>query len=58
MPDQEKQAVSSVQKGPMEGMVIVGGHPHMEAADMPTISFESILAIQRRLKDGPIGQER
>lgn len=39
--------ISAPQKGPMEGMIIVGGRPQMERSDMPTISFESILAIQR-----------
>lgn len=36
-----------VQKGPMEGMIIVGGRPQMERVDMPTISFESIQAIMK-----------
>lgn len=39
-------AVSSVRKGPVEGVLIVNGRPRMERADMPCISFESILALQ------------
>ena len=35
----KRQLVSSDHKGPMEGMVIVDGHPRMESSDMPTISF-------------------
>lgn len=33
------QVVPLIQKGPMEGMVIVYGRPQMESCDMPTISF-------------------
>lgn len=47
----ERKAVGavspSVHKGPMEGILIVDGRPQMERMDMPTISFESILALQR-----------
>lgn len=38
------------QEGPMEGMILVGGRPQMERSDMPTISFESILAIQKAIE--------
>ena len=31
----------------MEGILIVNGRPQMERSDMPSISFESILALQR-----------
>lgn len=37
----------SIRKGPMEGVLIVDGRPQMERMDMPSISFESILALQR-----------
>lgn len=37
--DQNSQVVPLIQKGPMEGMVIVDGRPQMESCDMPTISF-------------------
>lgn len=37
---------SCVRKGPVEGILIVNGRPKMERADMPCISFESILALQ------------
>lgn len=40
-------ASPSIHKGPMEGVLIVDGRPQMERMDMPTISFESILALQR-----------
>ena len=33
------QVVPLIQKGPMEGMVIVDGRPQMQSCDMPTISF-------------------
>lgn len=36
----------TVHKGPTEGILIVDGRPHMERMDMPSISFESILALQ------------
>ena len=35
----KSQVGPSVRKGPMEGMIIVDGHPEMERSDMPTISF-------------------
>lgn len=38
-------ASDSIQKGPIEGILIVNGRPQVEKADMPTISFESIRAI-------------
>lgn len=37
----------TVHKGPLEGILIVDGRPQTECLDMPTISFESILALQR-----------
>ncbi len=37
----------SVQKGPIEGIILVNGHPQMERSDMPTILFESILALTK-----------
>lgn len=40
-------AVPSIRKGPMEGILIVDGRQQMECLDMPSISFESILALQR-----------
>lgn len=49
--DQQPQNVT---RGPVEGIIIVDGRPRMERVDMPTISFESILALQRRIQDGPI----
>lgn len=42
----DKQASPSVHKGPMEGILIVDGRQQMECLDMPSISFESILALQ------------
>lgn len=33
------QIVSSIRKGPIEGMVIVDGKLSLERGDMPTISF-------------------
>lgn len=42
----------SVSVGPMEGMILVDGRPQMECADMPCISFESILAMQRAVEVG------
>lgn len=42
----------SVSAGPMEGMILVDGRPQMEYADMPCISFESILAMQRMVDVG------
>lgn len=41
----------SIQKGPIEGILLVNGRPQMERSDMPTISFESIQALMK-LKDG------
>lgn len=43
----DKQASPSVHKGPIEGILIVDGRQQMECLDMPSISFESILALQR-----------
>jgi len=40
------QPSHAVCKGPMEGILIVDGRPQMERMDMPSISFESILALQ------------
>ncbi len=42
-----QQMQRTVRKGPMEGLLIVDGHPQMERMDMPGIRFESILALQR-----------
>lgn len=39
-----------VQKGPIEGIVIVNGRPQMERADMPTISFETIQVLKQLKK--------
>ncbi|MCI9403651.1 MAG: hypothetical protein HFF04_08275 [Oscillospiraceae bacterium] len=50
-----KQEVSitphTIQKGPLEGMVMVDGRPQVEQADMLTISFDSIEAIMRLTKE-------
>lgn len=59
MRDQEKTAetivgrtrTNMIQRGPMEGLVLIDGRPNMERMDMPSISFESILAVQRCLGD-------
>ncbi len=45
-----KREPISVQKGPIEGIILVNGRPQMERSDMPTISFESIQALMK-LKD-------
>ena len=37
----------AIHKGPVEGVLIVDGRPQVERADLPCISFDSILAIQR-----------
>lgn len=42
-----KASSPTVHRGPLEGILIVDGRPQMECLDMPTISFESILALQR-----------
>lgn len=42
-----KKVRISVQRGPLEGLLLVNGRPEMEAVDMPTISFESIKAIEQ-----------
>lgn len=44
-------AAPSIHKGPVEGILIVNGRPRMERSDMPCISFESILALQRYNED-------
>lgn len=50
--DQRVEAAApSIHKGPVEGVLIVNGRPRMERADMPCISFESILALQRYNED-------
>lgn len=36
-----------IRKGPVEGVLIVDGRPQVERADMPTISFESIMALMK-----------
>ncbi len=46
-----QQMQRTVRKGPMEGLLIVDGHPQMERMDMPGIRFESILALQRFNED-------
>ncbi len=42
-----QQRTLLVRKGPIEGMILVNGCPERERCDMPAISFESILALQR-----------
>lgn len=44
--------VHAIRKGPMEGMILVDGKPQIERSDMPVLSFESILALQRFISKG------
>lgn len=48
----------SVSVGPVEGMILVDGRPQMERMDMPCISFESILAMQRAVEVGKEEHDR
>ena len=47
--EQQEKApqVPVIRKGPVEGVLIVDGRPQVERADMPTISFESIMALMK-----------
>lgn len=49
LPEQKRQVLQEpvIRKGPVEGLLIVDGRPQVERADMPTISFESIMALMK-----------
>ena len=44
----------SVHEGPVEGILIVDGRPQVECADVPSITFESIQALQKILLNQPV----
>lgn len=56
---QQKKVESRVEihKGAIEGVVIVGGRPQIERADMPlTLSFDSVEDLERFCKAAKKGQ--
>lgn len=49
LPEQKRQVLQEpvIRKGPVEGLLIMDGRPQVERADMPTISFENIMALMK-----------
>lgn len=41
----------SIQKGPVEGMLLIDGRPAIERADMPTISLDFLMKYQQKRPD-------
>ena len=51
MKAQQKKKAESIHRGPVEGMILVDGRPQIENVDMPTLSFDSIEALQQFLAE-------
>lgn len=51
MKTQQKGEIKSINRGPVEGMLLIDGRPQIERADMSTLSFDSVGALQQFLAE-------